>query len=399
MSVARNRKVLAGIMLAQVLDSIALAVLLPALPFLAIRLGAAPVAVASLLSVQYVSGALGAPVLGWLSDRIPRAAILLATLVVVSASYWLLAIVDSLLLVFLLRGVAGFMGSNMALLESMVAEMTTTENRGAGIAKLRLGATAGLIIGPSAAQLLDSLHFDDELYPMLVLAATVQTLVPIVLAWMLRGRQVTRHVHAHKPSGYGSVLGRFVTSAKIRDYALIKVLIATCFALMMAITPLWSSARLGWTATDLSSLVLGFGLALFVVQVAVATNRFRWLTSSTAMFVACLIAIPGFGSLILFPHGAALFLCSVALGLSSAVVNIVVPVTISRLASFDVGAMLGIVSTGVLAGTSLSVMAFGAIYEQLGEQLGGASTFGAGLLYALVASVLALKHANRSADI
>jgi DHA1 family tetracycline resistance protein-like MFS transporter len=391
---ARHKNVLIGIVLAQVLDSTALAILLPAIPFLAIRLGASPVTVAALLSVQFVCGALGAPVLGWLSDRIPRAAILIGSLVMVSATYWLLTIVHSIVFLFVLRCATGFVGSNLALLESMVAEMTTTDNRGAGIAKLRLGSTAGLMLGPVAAGLLGRFQLGDGLSRMLVLGAIIQVLPPIVIAWTLRRGWVTRPVSVRMPDGYGSVLKRFVANARIRDYALIKALIATCFALVMAVSPVWSSAHLGWTAADLSVLVFGFGLALFVVQVAIATNSFKWLTSSMALFIACLIVVPGFALLIVFPHGAALVLCCLALGLSSAVVNIVVPATISRMALLDVGMMLGITSTGVLAGSSLGPLAFGAIYERLGS----AWTWSGGLVYALVASLLALKHVNRAAS-
>jgi MFS transporter, DHA1 family, tetracycline resistance protein len=393
-STAKQKQVLIGIVLAQVLDSTALAILLPAIPFLAIRLGAHPVTVAALLSVQFVCGALGAPVLGWLSDRIPRAAILVGSLVAVSATYWLLTIVDSIVLLFMLRCATGFVGSNLALLESMVAELTTTGDRSRGFAKLRLGSTTGLMIGPAAAALIGRLRPGDGLYQMLVLGAIVQLLPPIVIAWTLRGGWPTRPVRARVSAHDGSVLKRFVANAKIRDYALIKALIATCFALVMAISPVWSGAHLGWRATDLSILVFGFGLALFVVQVAIATDSFKWLTSSMALFVACLIVVPAFALLIVFPHGAALVLCCLALGFSSAVVNIVVPATISRIALLDVGAMLGIASTGVLAGSSLGPMAFGAIYERLGS----AWTWSGGLVYALVASLLALKHVNRAAD-
>lgn len=393
MTIARNRSALIGIVVAQVLDSIAVAILLPAVPFLAIRLGAPAVATASLLSVQFVCGAVGAPLLGWLSDRVPRAAILLVSVTSVAACYWLLTVVDSIALLFVLRGLTGFLGSNLALLESMVAEMTAAADRSTGIAKLRLGSTIGLIAGPGAVSLLAGGSLGDELDRMIVLAASVQLVVPLVLGWALRDRRGLRP-SAGRPRRAGSVVHRFLASPQIRDYALIKVLIATCFALVMAISPLWSDDRLGWTASDLSHLVLGFGLALFVVQVAIASTGARWLTSGTALVVACLLVIPGFGLLIAFPHGATLLVCCIALGLSSAIVNIVVPATISRIALGDVGAMLGIVATGVLAGSSLGPLAFGAIYEELG----GGWTWSAGLVAALAASALALKHAGPAAD-
>ncbi|HEU4733060.1 MAG TPA: MFS transporter [Kofleriaceae bacterium] len=392
MSTGGHRNVFLGIVLAQVLDSIAVAILLPAIPFLALRLGAAPVTVAAVMSVQFVGGALGSPVLGWLSDRIPRPAILLGSLVAACASSWLLTIAHSIALLFVLRTITGFMSSNLVLLESMIAEMTTIDERGPGIAKLRLGSTIGLILGPGAAGLLGRLDLGDGLVPMIVLAAAIQTFEPLVLARALRGRWVTRHVGVATPTARGGVFHRFVTTAKIRDYALIKALIATCFALVMAISPVWSADRLGWTATDLSGLVFGFGVSLFVVQIVVAANRLPWLTSSRALFVACAIVAVGFGVVIAFPHGAALVVCCVALGLSSAVVNIVVPTTISRIALLDVGAMLGITSTAVLAGSSLGPLAFGGIYERLG----GGWVWSGGLALALVATVLAGRHADRA---
>ncbi|MEI7366516.1 MFS transporter [Pectobacterium sp. 1950-15] len=392
---ASNKAIYIGIMTSCMLDSVAVGILLPVIPLLAIEMGANAVIISALVSIQFICGALGSPILGRISDHMPRGVLLLISLIAIALCYWGLAFTSSLLMLFVLRAVIGFMSTNLVILESIISQLTNNKERSAGIARLRLGSTAGLILGPGLAGLLGHFHIMQGLHELLVLSACMSSLVPLVIAWTLRGQLTTNLTAARPKNPYRNVLKLFFANANIRDFALIKALIAVCFSLLMTIAPLWAVHAVGWTTTELSMLVAVFGLSLFFIQVAIATNRARWLTSNLSLFLACLVVVPGFVMLIIAPSGLALFLCCVGLGLSSAVVNIVVPSTISKMAFFDVGAVLGMVSTTVLVASTVGPLVFGAVYQAWGGRL----TWACGLLCALVACWLAMKYVGKSSEI
>ncbi len=386
---ASHRQVYFAIMLASLVDSIAVGILMAAIPILAVQLGGSVLTVAALVSCQFIAGAIGSLTLGWLGDRVARGMLLLATLALLALSYALLPFVTSLFWLFAVRMVAGFMSSNLVLLESFISEITTHENRSVGIAKLRLGSTMGLIVGPGAAGLLSGAHWFQGLQPLLILAAAIAVLQPAIVAYGLRGqltrKRITPHSAGHAKSG---ALARFAGTARIRDFALIKMVIATCFAALMAITPVWAIKSLGWGTQELSHLVSVFGLSLLIVQIIIARNALPWLTSDNALFIACLIVVPGFALLIALPGTISIFVCCALLGLSCAVVNIVTPTAISRAAPLEVGTMLGLMSTTVLVGNTLVPMILSTVYETVGDKW----AWSGALLCAATAAWLAWRH-------
>lgn len=91
------------------------------------------------------------PFWGWLSDRFGRKSILLVTLFGIAGSYVVLALANSLTMLFVGRILAGFFGGNIAIAQSYVADVTPPEKRAHGMgligAAFGLGFTFGPMIG------------------------------------------------------------------------------------------------------------------------------------------------------------------------------------------------------------------------------------------------------------
>jgi DHA1 family tetracycline resistance protein-like MFS transporter len=387
-----NRMTYTAVGFASFADSVASGIQMVAIPLLVIQLDGGPLAVALVISIQSVGGALGSVVLGRIGDRISRVGLLLLVLSALTACYLLQAFAPDLAGLFLLRAASGFLASNLVLLESFVSDITSHQARSAGLARLRLGSTLGLIVGPSIAGVLSGTHLVDDVRGLILVSAALVAAEPLVLSWALRGRGSMEDRQPQHTAAYGEVLQRFLAPGRIRDFALIKALVSACFVMMMAIAPSWTSTRLGWGAADLSALVATFGVALLVIQLPLASNWCRWLTSDPAACAFCLLLVPAFLALAVWPGSVGIFLCCAALGLTSAVVNIAAPVAISRLAGTDVGALLGLMATTTLITGTTSPLIFGAIYEWFGD----AWTWCGGAAIASVAAMLAWQHAGRS---
>ncbi len=386
-----NKTVYVGVILAGLLDSLALGIIMPILPFIALDLGANAFWIGALFAVQFVGGALGSPILGRLADVVPRGALLIISLVSIALGNWALLFASSIPMLILIRGFVGFMSSNLVILESIVADMTSDKERSAGLAKLRLGSTLGLIIGPAILATIGSLGLFSSTAPMLILAASVTSLVPIIIGVTVMERLRALHVKTTKKAPYSEVFKVFRSNPKVRDFALIKTLIAMCFGLIMGIGPVWAETAIGWTASDASRLMLTFGLSLFVIQIFIATNRVKWFVSMNALVLACLIVIPGMIFVIFSSSAVSLVVLCCTIGLSSAIVNITVPSEISKVSYGNVGAMLGLMSTTVLIGSTLGPLVFGYVYDHYGYVW----SWVCGLVCAGFATYLATKHLNR----
>lgn len=360
------RLIYVGIIFATMLDSFAIGILLPILPFILIDFGANAFWVGALMSVQFIGGALGSVVLGKLADNIPRGILLLISLCVIALGNWALLWVNSLIALFIIRGVVGFMSSNLVVFESIVTGISTDEDRSIGLARLRIGSTMGLILGPAFATAMGTLNLINNRTDMLIVIAIISSLIPFVVLFTFKGEVNKIHISQREKSPHINIFKAFLTNSKIRDFSLIKMLIAICFGLLVGVVPVWSKKELGWTSTEISNLILIFGLSLLSIQIFIALGKAKWLNSLASLSGACFIVLPGFTFAILFPSGASLFLLSCLIGFSSAIVNITIPSTISKISYGYVGAMLGLMATVVLIGSTIGPMFFGFIYDYFG---------------------------------
>ena len=109
-----KRSPLASIFLIVLVDVLGLTIIIPLLPFYAESLGASPFVVGLLLSTYAACQLIAGPILGQISDRIGRKPVLLVSQCGTLAGFILLAMSNSLVLVFIARIIDGFMAGNIS---------------------------------------------------------------------------------------------------------------------------------------------------------------------------------------------------------------------------------------------------------------------------------------------
>lgn len=140
---------LAAVFLVVQINVIGLGVVIPLLPFYAEQFGASPLVIGPIFASFGPSQFVGVPRLGWCSDRFGRRPILLLSLVGSVVGFVLLALAQSLAVIFLARVVDGATGGNISTARAVIADVTKAEDRARGFGTIGAAFGVGLILGPA----------------------------------------------------------------------------------------------------------------------------------------------------------------------------------------------------------------------------------------------------------
>ena len=124
-------------------------IIIPLLPFYAQTFGASPLVIGLLFASFSLSQLVAAPLLGDLSDRWGRRPVLIFSLLGTVVSFVMLALAQSLAMLFAARIVDGLSGGNITTARAYIADVTTDENRAKSFGLLGAAFGLGFIVGPA----------------------------------------------------------------------------------------------------------------------------------------------------------------------------------------------------------------------------------------------------------
>lgn len=130
-------------------DMVGLLIIVPLLPFYAVKLGGSGLVVGVLVSSFSVAQLLSAPLWGRVSDRYGRRPVLLVSLAAAAAAYVVFAYADTLWLLLLSRLVQGAGGGTVGVVQAYVTDATEPENRAKSLGWLSAASSLGVMIGPA----------------------------------------------------------------------------------------------------------------------------------------------------------------------------------------------------------------------------------------------------------
>ena len=252
-------------------DMLGLTVILPLLHIYAAAFGADALTIGLLAATYPAMQFIGAPLLGRLSDRYGRKPVLMISQFGTFAGFVILALANSLWLVFLSRIIDGISGANIAVAQAALTDVTTEKTRTQGLGLT--GAAFGLafIIGPVIAIL--SLAISDNNYALPAASAAFYSLMALGLTW-----RVFKETHLPEERGkteHNSRFGGNPMGAIVR--ALFNPLIGALLVLMFvqqfvffgfeSLLGLFTLNRLAFTGTGNALLFIFVGVILVMVQV------------------------------------------------------------------------------------------------------------------------------------
>jgi MFS transporter, DHA1 family, tetracycline resistance protein len=133
------------------IDLLGLTIMIPLLPFYAARFGADAYMIGFLSATYPIMQFIGAPLLGRLSDRVGRRPVLLASQTGTLIGFIVMALANTLWILFLARIIDGLSGANISTAQAVISDGTDEKNRAQGLGLVGAAFGLGFIMGPSIA--------------------------------------------------------------------------------------------------------------------------------------------------------------------------------------------------------------------------------------------------------
>jgi DHA1 family tetracycline resistance protein-like MFS transporter len=264
---------LRAIFLIVLADLLGFSVIIPLLPFWALKYNASAFQVGLLFSIYSVCQLIGSPLLGLMSDRYGRRPVLILSQIGSVAGFILLGVASSgnwasptlgLTLVYLSRVIDGLSGGNISTAQAYISDVTTTQDRAKGMGMIGAAFGIGFTIGPAMGGLLG--HF------YVSLPAYAAALFSAIAAWQTYKFLPESHHHVHSAETEAWLHpSRFMPI--IRNPLLMQMLLIFFFS-MMAFVMMEATFALFMKATfGYEQLAVGLLFALAGVTIAVVQGR------------------------------------------------------------------------------------------------------------------------------
>ena len=355
------------------IDMVGFGIVIPLLPFYAEHFGASPLAVTSLMAIYSLMQFVTAPLLGSISDRFGRRRVLLFSLVGAACGYGLMAMAESLLVLFLARGFAGAMAGNIAAAQAYIADITTPETRARGMGMFGAAFGLGFIVGPSIGGILaggDAGAVNFAL-PLLVAAGTsvlAALLVFIALSEPAKAQPTMRSAFTAQ-SWFGSIAGA-LRQPGLAGLVVVFFFVVFAFSGLESTFALWAERQLAWGPRDVGYMFAGLGVVLVVVQGGLIGPMTKRMGEERVLFTGVIALVIGFLLLPVMQTPAAAAGAMVLLAAGFGLANPSLQSLVSRSApATGQGAALGVAQSAASLGRILGPMQAGALFNFGGRAL------------------------------
>lgn len=297
-SAAPLGKVLVPVFLIVFTDIMGFGLMIPLLPFYAEHFGASAFTVGLLLSVFALCQLLAGPPLGQLSDRIGRKPVLVISQIGTLAGYILLALSNTLWLIFVARIVDGLTAGNISVAQAYVSDNTSPQQRTKAFGIVGAAFGLGMVVGPSLGGLLVRHSLTTPIWGACVLSA-----LSIVATTLLLPKGI-RAEHKGPPKTLlpvKAILDCFRDPATGGLFFLLS-LFYFAFNTFISGFALFLAGRVTWGGEPIGPQTAGFmfayvGLLGFFFQAIALGHLLRWFRERTLVFSAFLLMAIGFGAL------------------------------------------------------------------------------------------------------
>ena len=319
-------------------DMTGFGMIIPLLPFYAARLNAGPTSLGVLLASFSIMQFIFSPLLGRWSDRVGRRPVLILSILTSIASFALFTVAESLIVLLLSRIVAG-LATEGAVAQAYIADITSNEERAAGMGKVGAATGVGFILGPALGGFLSPYGF----WAPGVAAMALGLLNLVFVLLFLPEPQVHKRSRPKLEEGFARRLLDALTRPLTGQVFIIYFVITLAFAAVPVIVPLLAIDFYGFTSVEMSYVFIYIGVLQILLQGFAMGRLTRRIGEDRLIVLGPLLMLIGIFVMPLLPNlavfAASLAMISFGVGLT----NTAVPSFVSqRTPPEEQGAILGV---------------------------------------------------------
>jgi MFS family permease len=247
-------------------DLIGFGLVIPLLPFYAVRFHASPQEVTVLMAVFSLASMLTAPLWGRLSDRIGRRPVLMVSMAAAALAYLWMGFASALWVLFAARALAGACAGNIAAAQAYIADVTPPEKRARGMGMIGAAFGIGFIIGPALGGIVagHDMATADLRTPGLI-ACALSLIAFLGVVFVLKESLPAGLPPRPRRSRIEALRAALARKALAR-LLLVFFLAILAFAGMEATFALWAMAQFGWGPAQIGYVFAYIGVLTAVMQ-------------------------------------------------------------------------------------------------------------------------------------
>jgi MFS family permease len=349
-------------------DAIGFMIILPLLPFYALRLHATPETVGRLIASFSIAQLLSAPLWGRVSDRYGRRPALLIGLTASTVAYAVFGLADAVWLLFVSRLVQGAGGGTTGVAQAYVADTVEPKDRARALGWLSSATSAGVILGPAIGSF--AAHLGPAA-PGLVAAGLCFVNVLFASGWLTESKPAAIHGTARprRPIWHPAWLvvrhpGNLV-SRLIWIYGIGMV----AFSAMTSVLALYLGTAFGLTDKTIGPIFAYVGVLSLVMRSLLLGPIVDRLGESWTMRVGALLLAVG---LLVYPIPDNLWSLAVVIPLVPIGTALLFPSTTSLMSRYsdagELGTTMGVAQTFAGLARVVAPLAATSIFQRLGHE-------------------------------
>lgn len=252
-----------------VLDSMGIGIIMPVMPDLIREVGNMDLSEAALwggsLTVAFaVNQFLFSPTLGSLSDAYGRRPVLLVALLVMALDYLVMALAQSMWLLFVGRIVGGITAATQSTASAYMADISSEKDKAKNFGLLGAAFGVGFILGPMLGGLLAEYGSRAPFY-----AAAALAFLNMLFGYFVLPETVTDSIRRPFDWRRSNPFGAFKQMRKLPGMIpmlCVFLLLSIAFFVYPAIWAFFGRAQFGWDARMVGLSLAGYGLGIVIIQ-------------------------------------------------------------------------------------------------------------------------------------
>ncbi|MGE3176192.1 MAG: MFS transporter [Vicinamibacterales bacterium] len=234
-------------------------IIVPLLPFYAERFGASGLTIGLLFGIFSICQLIASPLLGDASDRYGRRPVLIFSLAGTVVSFVMLALAQSITMLFVARIVDGLSGGNISTARAYVADITEPKDRARAYGIIGAAFGLGFILGPALSGVLAPVSYTA---PIWAAAAITALAMFMAIFWL---PETVHRVQASTGAPLRAI-GQLWQRPAVRQVLVIDFVYWLSFAVFQTTFALFVARRFGLDAGQTGYFFAAFGVLGAVVQ-------------------------------------------------------------------------------------------------------------------------------------